>query len=415
MIKTETLPNGVRVITEDVPYVQSVSIGIWADSGSRDENDCVLGISHFIEHMLFKGTPTRTARQIADAFDSLGGQINAFTEKEYTCYYAKVLSEHMPIAFEILSDMFLNSSIDPQEIELEKKVVIEEIKRHEDTPDDLVHDLFAETVWESHPLGRSILGSVGTVSAFTQADLKEFMNARYTPDSIVISAAGNLVHEQVVDIISGLFGQIEGKRTELSHSRPAFTSESKITTKTTEQVHLCIGTPGFSHQDREKYALAVIDATLGGGISSRLFQEIREKRGLAYSIGSYSVAHREGGFFTVYAGTSMENVEEVVNLVKVEFDNVRDRNITEEELTRAKNQIRGAILLGLEGMSSRMIRAAKSELYYGRIVPVEEIVSAVMEVTHEDVQRIAGQIFAEPAYPVVAIGPFNGRKDVHCS
>jgi predicted Zn-dependent peptidase len=249
MIKKETLPNGVRVITEEVTHVQSVSIGIWADSGSRGEAESNKGISHFIEHMLFKGTPTRTARGIADAFDWLGGQVNAFTEKEYTCYYAKVLCEHLPVAIDILSDMFLNSLLDPEEIELEKKVILEEIKRHDDTPEDLVHDLFTETVWPSHPLGRSILGNAESVSALRQEHLREFMGSRYTPDGIVVSAAGNLSHEQVVDKVSALFGHLEGKKEGLDLTRPVFSSESKLTSKVTEQVHFCMGTPGFSHLD----------------------------------------------------------------------------------------------------------------------------------------------------------------------
>lgn len=415
MITMTTLPNGVRIITERVTYVQSVSIGLWADAGARDEDDSNRGISHFMEHMLFKGTATRSARQIADLFDSLGGQLNAFTEKEYTCYYAKVLSEHVPTALEVLADMFLNSAIDPQEIELEKKVVLEEIKRHEDTPDDRVHDMFTETVWDTHPLGRSILGSAATVSALTRDDLVRFMQAKYRPDSIVISAAGNLVHEDIVQRIASLFGHLEGKKSTICHSRPAFSIESKLTDKTTEQVHFCIGAQGYSHLDPEKYVLAIIDATLGGGISSRLFQEIRETRGLAYSIGSYSVAHREGGFFTVYGGTSMDNVEQVVDLIRVEFKNILESNVTEDELVRAKNQIRGGLLLGLEGMSSRMMRMAKSELYFGRIIPIDEIVNAVLNVKHEDIEQVAQHLFGDGSFPIVAIGPFNARKTVTLS
>lgn len=410
MIKKETLPNGVRVITEQVPYVQSVSIGLWANSGARHETDASRGISHFLEHMLFKGTPTRSARQVAMEFDSIGGHVNAFTEKEYTCYYAKILSEHMCFAFEILADMFLNSKLETKDIEMEKKVVLEEIKRHEDTPDDLVHDVFLETVWGNHPLGKCILGTNQTVSNLTQSDLRQFIAQRYTPDAIVVAAAGNLVHEELVEKVSSLFGHLEGKQSVNTSIVPGFTNESKVTRKTTEQVHFCIGTHGFSHLDPEKFSLAVIDSTLGGGMSSRLFQEVRESRGLAYDIGSYSSSYREGGTFTVYGGTSPENVEEVIDLVQKEFSSIRQHNITPEELTRAKNQIRGGLVLSLEGMSSRMIRIAKSDLYFGRIVPMEELIARVMEVGHEDVAKVAERIFSESVFPMVAIGPLKKGK-----
>lgn len=410
MVKKDVLPNGVRVITEQVPYVQSAAIGLWADSGARHEVDSNRGISHFLEHMLFKGTATRSAKQIAMEFDSVGGHVNAFTEKEYTCYYAKVLSEHLPFAVGVLADMFLNSKLDQKDMELEKKVVLEEIKRHEDTPDDLVHDFFLETVWGDHPLGRCILGTNTTVSGFTQDDLREFMHQRYTPDAIVVATAGNVVHEQVVDLVSSLFGYLEGKQASHSTALPGFTNESRVTSKSIEQVHFCIGTHGCSHLDPEKFTLAVIDATLGGGMSSRLFQEVRESRGLAYDIGSYSSSYREGGMFTVYGGTSPENVEEVVDLVRKEFVSIRKENITDEELNRAKNQIRGGLLLSLEGMSSRMIRIAKSDLYFGRIVPINELIDRIMAVSHDDIAKVSKRIFSEPVFPMVAIGPFKKRE-----
>ncbi|MHB1191200.1 MAG: M16 family metallopeptidase [Armatimonadota bacterium] len=409
MIKKETLPNGVRIITESVPHVQSVAIGIWTDAGARDERESEKGISHFIEHMLFKGTEKRTAQQIADEFDSIGGQLNAFTEKEYTCYYGKVLSEHLPVAVDVLSDMFLHSVLDPREIELEKNVVLEEIKRHEDTPDDLVHDLFIETVWAGHPLGSPVLGNTATVGAISREEMAGYLRSLYTPDSVVITAAGNLAHEDLVEMVQARFGDLGGSKRKSKGIAPNFLGTSKFSGKSTEQVHLCIGTRGYSQDASDKYSLAVIDATLGGGMSSRLFQEIREKRGLAYSIGSYSASYREGGFFTVYGGTSRENVEQVAALVRAEFASVRSHNITAEELSRAKNQIRGGIILSLEGMTSRMIRMAKSELYFGRVVPLEEIVSLVMKVTHEDIERVAQHMFGVPEFPMVAVGPYEDK------
>lgn len=410
MVKKEILPNGLRILSESVPHVQSISIGVWISSGGRDEDDVNRGVSHFIEHMLFKGTERRTARQIADEFDSIGGQLNAFTDKEYTCYFAKVLSEHLPVALDVLSDMLLNSKLDPQEIALEKNVVLEEIKRHEDTPEDLVHDILVETVWSGHPLGKSIIGTQESVGSLTRDDLVEFMRTSYAPDSIVIAAAGDLVHEEFVDRISGLFSGLEGDKIPTVHEVPAFSTESLLTDKLTEQVHFCVGAPGFSQLDPERYSMALIDTTLGGGMSSRLFQEIRENRGLVYAIGSYAAAYREGGFFTVYGGTSLENVDEVVELVRAEFANVRDSNITDEELNRAKNQIKGGLVLSQESTSNRMMRMAKSELYFGRTIPLEELLASIWKVTHDDIAHVAERIFTDSPFPVVAIGPFNSRK-----
>ena len=410
MINRETLPNGVRIVTEAVPHVQSVSIGIWVASGARDETPKNMGISHFLEHMLFKGTEERTAKQIAAEFDFIGGQLNAFTEKEYTCYYAKVLAEHIPIALDVLTDMFLNSVFDPREIELEKNVVLEEIKRHEDSPDELVHDVFAQTVWCGHPLGNSVIGNHETVERLTRDDLLEYVRTRYAPDSIIVSAAGRLDHKAFVEKINGYFGNLTGKKTKTKYSTLPFSIESLKTDKSTEQVHFCIGAPGYAQSDSEKYTLALIDTALGGGMSSRLFQEIREKRGLAYSVGSYSVCYREGGLFAVYGGTSLENVDEVLELTRREFEDVQKNNLTPEELSKAKNQIRGSLVLAQENMSSRMIRMAKSEIYHGRMITVEELMSCIMKVSHEDVAEVAEGIFGKSDFPVTAIGPFNNGK-----
>lgn len=412
MVRKETLPNGVRVITETVPHVQSVTVGIWVDSGARDENTPKRGISHFLEHMLFKGTETRTAKQIACAFDSIGGQLNAFTDKEYTCYFGKVLSEHLPLAVDVLSDMLLNSQLDPSEIALEKNVVLEEIRRYEDTPDDLIHDIFAQTAWEGHPLGNSILGTNKSVGALSRNDLIKYIDANYAPNGIVVAAAGNLAHDELVEKISSIFGHLSGTKKPPKHAAPSFSSEMLLSEKDTEQVHFCIGTRGFSQLDPDKYTLALIDTTLGGGMSSRLFQEIRESRGLAYAIGSYSSCYREGGLFTVYGGTGIENVEEVFSLIRVEFSNVLKNSITEEELSRAKNQIKGALVLSQESMSSRMIRIAKSDLFYGRIIPLDEMISKIMSVTRDNVARVAQNIFAGESYAIAAIGPFKNRKVV---
>lgn len=409
MIRKDVLPNGVRVVTETVPYVQSVSIGIWITTGSRDELTDNMGISHFIEHMLFKGTEKRSAKQIADEFDSIGGQVNAFTDKEFTCYYSKVLSDHLSISMDVLSDMFLNSQFDPKEIELEKNVILEEIKRHDDTPDDLIHDLLVQKVWKNHTLGNTIIGTVDTVTAIDQARIREYMGRKYNPDSIVVAAAGNLVHEDVVRQINDLFGHLEGCKEVLDTSVPQFVYESENFNKDTEQVHFCIATPGFSQLDDRKYPMAVLDTVLGGGMSSRLFQEIREKRGLAYAIGSYTSSYVEGGYFAVYCGTSMENIEEAGNIIRSEFGNILKDNITEEELTRAKNQLRGSMVLSQENMSSRMIRIAKSEIYYKRIMLLDELINAVVAVTHDDIAGIAESVWGDTNLPMIAIGPFDGK------
>lgn len=409
MIKRDVLPNGVRVVTETVPYVQSVSIGIWVTTGSRDELTDNMGISHFIEHMLFKGTEKRSAKQIADEFDSIGGQVNAFTDKEYTCYYSKILSDHLNISLDVLSDMFLNSQFDPKEISLEKNVILEEIKRHDDTPDDQIHDLLVQKIWKDHTLGNPIIGTTDTVSAINQSGIKEYMSKKYSPDSIVVAAAGNLVHEDVVKQINDLFGHLEGRKEVLNTSVPQFAYESENFNKDTEQVHFCIATPGYSQIDDRKYPLAVLDTILGGGMSSRLFQEIREKRGLAYAIGSYTSSYFEGGYFAVYCGTSMENIEEAGNIIRSEFVNILKNNITDEELIRAKNQLRGSMVLSQENMSNRMIRIAKSEIFYKRIMLLDELIDAVLAVTHSDVAGIAESIWSNADLPMVAIGPFDGK------
>jgi len=311
------------------------------------------------------------------------------------------------MAVDVLSDMFLNSKLDPAEIELEKGVVLEEIKRHEDSPDDLIHDMFAQLVWSGHPLGRPVLGTSETVGSLMREDLSRFIKSRYTPDTVVVSAAGNLVHEEFVEQVAGLYGGLTGAKSIPSRTIPLFSAETVMTHKDTEQVHFCIGTRGYSHLDDAKYPLAIIDTTLGGGMSSRLFQEIRETRGLAYAIGSYSASYNEGGLFAVYSGTSMDNMEEVLKVVREQFEDVGENGVSDLELTRAKNQIRGSLVLGQENMSNRMMRMAKSELYYGRIIPMEELIGKVTNVTHTDIKEVARRLFVESDFPMAAIGPFE--------
>ena len=406
-ISKTILPNGIRILSERVPYVDSVSVGIWAQAGARDEDKSRLGVSHFVEHMLFKGTGRRTARRIADEMDSLGGNLNAFTDKEFTCYYAKILAEHLPQALDIISDMVLNSVFDSQEIEREKNVVVEEIKRHQDTPEDRVHDMLAQTMWKGHRLGNSVIGSPTVVSKLKREELLQYMRKFYTPNALVISAAGNIEHVAFVDIVTASFGGLTGKRPPRIGTDVKARIEERMSDKTTEQVHFCLGTAGFPQRSKEKYALAAIDCTLGGGMSSRLFQEIRENRGLAYAIGSYSASYQEAGLFAIYGGTSVENVKLVLDLTQRECENIGKHSVTDEELERAKNQIRGALVLGQESMSNRMSRLARNEMYFGRMVRLPEIVSSITGVSKDDVAAVASQLFTESKFSLAAIGPFK--------
>ncbi len=410
-INKTTLPNGIRVLTESVPYVDSVSIGMWVDVGARDENAETRGASHFIEHMLFKGTERRSARKIADEMDLIGGHLNAFTDKEATWYYAKVLSEHLPVAIDILSDMFLRSQFDQVELDRERNVILEEIKRYEDTPDDLVHDVFAQALWHKHPLGNSVIGTRNAVSSFTRESLLKYMAEFYTPDSVVVSAAGNLEHSSVVDMIVQHFGGMTGKSSPREPYPLQALGKSRVVSKPIEQVHLCLGARGYSQYNKKRYTLAVLDAIIGGGMSSRLFQEVREKRGLVYTIGSYSAFYREGGLFTVYAGTSVKKAGLVIDLIKQEFDNVKASNVEPEEILRAKNQIRGALVLGQESMSNRMSRMANSEIYFGKIVPTSKVIEAIMAVTAEDIGEVVNELFTEDRILLAAVGPFGQGVD----
>lgn len=406
-IKKTILPNGLKILSERVPYVDSVSVGIWLQVGSRDEEDNQRGISHFVEHMLFKGTNNRSARQIADQMDDLGGHLNAFTDKEFTCYYAKILREHLSQALGILSDMVLNSVYDPAEIEREKNVVLEEINRHQDTPEDHVHDLLAQILWKGHRLGNSVIGSDKVVESLTRDDIVGYIDKLYRPDSIVIAAAGNVDHKEFADQVTQHFGGLTGNRPPRIDIPVSAQANIQVIDKKTEQVHFCLGTRGFAQKEKEKYAVAALDAILGGGMSSRLFQEIRENRGLAYAIGTYSASYAEGGMFAVYGGTSIKNVKFVLELTQAECDNIGKNSVTDAELERAKNQIRGALVMGQESMSNRMSRLSKSEMYFGRIVGLDEIINLITAVSRDDVASVASKLFAESKFALAAIGPFK--------
>jgi predicted Zn-dependent peptidase len=410
MYEIASKENGIRIVTEEVPYAQSVSLGIWVDSGARDETDENAGISHFLEHLLFKGTERRTALEIAEALDAVGGQLNAFTDKEYTCYYAKVLPEHTDLALDVLSDMLQNSILDPEEIEREKDVVLEEIKRHEDTPDELIHDLFLTTLWPGHPLGRSVIGRPEVIERLTRDEILAYLRQHYAPQRMVVAAAGNLRHDEIVRLVQQYLGGLSGKPEPRSPIAPAFTAGDTCLKRSTEQVHFCLGTRGYTQDEDDRYALGILDAAVGGGMSSRLFQEVREKRGLCYAIGSYTASYREAGMFAVYAGTSPENAAEVRTLIQHELGKLSADGLEAAELQRAKNQIRGAVLLGLDSMSSRMTRLGKSLLYYNRVISPEEVVEKVEAVTPEDIRRVCQSIFSGD-YAYAAVGPFDEEDD----
>jgi predicted Zn-dependent peptidase len=404
---TSTLPNGLRVVSERVPYIQSVSIGIWVDVGARHERPAEAGMTHFIEHMLFKGTERRDAKALASEIESVGGSLNAFTEKEYTVYYAKALAEHAPLVMDVLADMLLCSKMDPVEFEREQNVVIEEIKRYEDTPDDIVHDLFARAVWPSHPLGRPIVGTAHSVSRLTPQSLRSFMETHYTPSRIVVAAAGNISHRAACRLAGHHLGRMGGKGAVPSLRRPGVRGARLQRSKRSEQVHFCVGAPTYAQCDDRRYPLTILDMVLGGNMSSRLFQEVREKRGLAYAIGSYMSSFRDTGLLTIYGGTSASTLSEVLDVTMGELDLVRRHGLTDDEIERAKTQIRGSLIIGLESMSNRMMRLGKSTLYHDRVIPLAEIVDDVHRVTSADIVEVAREVLDADRLSYAAIGPFR--------
>ncbi len=406
-ISNTRLSNGLRVLVEPVDYVKSAAIGLWIGTGSRYETASEAGISHLIEHMMFKGTKSRTAKQIAEEIESSGGSLNAFTDKEFTCYYARVLSEDVADALDVLSDMVLNSLHDPEELEREEMVVLEEIKRHEDQPEELVHDLFMQTAWGEHPLALPVIGTAESVSAIRRDDILKYLNRRYAPNRIVISVAGNVDPEMILRFAESQLGQIDGTSDMIKTHAPTVHKESMTISRDIESVHFCLGGAGFSQHEDDKYTIAVMDTILGGSMSSRLFQEIREKRGLVYAIGSYAVSYAEGGVIVIYGGTSMSNFEQVKELSRIEMDKFCQEPLPEDEVEKAKNQLRGNMVLGLEGMSNRMTRMAKNELYFERIIPIEETVEKINAVTTADIHRIAQVCLNPNKMALTTIGPFE--------
>jgi predicted Zn-dependent peptidase len=408
MIVHDTLQNGVRLVTESMPHVRSVSLGVWLARGSRHESDGQSGMAHFVEHMLFKGTEHRTAEAIAQDIDSMGGHLDAFTSKEYAGYYIKVLDEHLPRAFDILADLVLHPAFPTDELEREKGVVLEEIKMVEDTPDDLVHEMFTEHYWGGHPLGRPILGTPDTVASFDQAALFEYFRNAYVGRNFVVAAAGHLDHQALRSLVDEAFGAVPQSGADWTDHVPGCSPPFVLREKDLEQSHVVVGTPGFPQAHEDRYPAYLLNIILGGSMSSRLFQNIREKRGLAYAVSSGLAAYRDAGLLTIYAGCAAESVPVVIDLIVDELKTLKRTAVDAEELRRAKDHLKGSLMLSLESTSSRMTHLARQEMYFGRHVTLDEILAGVEQVTAEDLMRVAHELFARQPLGVTTLGPHAG-------
>jgi predicted Zn-dependent peptidase len=408
-VHKEVLPNGLVVITEPMEHVHSVSVGIWVRSGSRREPAELNGVSHFIEHMVFKGTRRRTAEDIAREVDSVGGMLDAFTAKEMVCFNSRVLGEHLPRVFDIIADMAIDPKFDDEDIAREQSVVLEEIRMTQDNPEDLVHELFSQNFWTPHALGKPILGTPETVSSFTRASLFEWFRASYAPNNLVITAAGNLKHQELVKLVSDRFAGLapvkNGTVDPAPKAAPHITLRSKMEL---EQVHLCIGLQALPMTDRRRFAVSLLNNVLGGGMSSRLFQNIREKMGLAYAIFSDVSSYRDAGVLSVYAGTSLETAGKLVRCVLDEFRRMRDEKMPEEELRRAKDHLKGATLLALEGSGQRMNSLARYHIYFDRYFTPQELIEMLEAVTVDEIQAIAQEFFRSDRLAASVVGSLDG-------
>jgi predicted Zn-dependent peptidase len=403
--------SGMRLVTERMPWVRSVTLGVWVTAGSRDEPPQIAGASHFLEHLLFKGTKTRTARDIAETFDAVGGDLNAFTAKEHTAFYARVLDRDLPMAVEHLCDMLQHSAIRASDLDAERTVILEEINMHEDAPDELVHDLFMERLWPGDPLGRPVLGTVETVQAMSREQVRRFWKRHYVPGNFVVSAAGNLDHDQLEELVTSFMDTdtpAPGRGTVVrSHGQPpAPVAGTHVRRRDTEQSHICLGTAGLSRSDPRRFAYGVVNDAIGGGMSSRLFQEIREKRGLVYSVFSYHSMFAHTGAFVVYAGTAPSRAQEVTELIVRELEQVAEKGLTDDELERAKSHMRGSLVLSVEDTSARMNRLGKSEIAHGEVITLDELLERIDAVTAEDAREVAEEVLTRPR-SLTVIGPFD--------
>ncbi len=406
--------SGLRVVTERMPGVRSVSIGFWVLAGSRDEAPRISGSSHFLEHLLFKGTGSRSAQDIAEHFDAVGGDVNAVTAKEYTCFYARVLDRDLEMAVDHLADMLQHSVIRKADLDAERQVILEEINMHEDSPEDVVHDVFTEALWPDHPLGRPILGTARTIGDATPARVKRFYRQHYVPGHFVVAAAGNVRHDELVRMLEARMdtgrelppGEASPWNVRAAGTPPHASGDDLIKRRKTEQAHICLGTDGLARTDPDRFAFTIVNTALGGGMSSRLFQEIREKRGLAYSVYSYHAQYTEAGQFTAYAGTTPSRAQEVVGLLRRELEDIRDGGLTDEEFARAKGHVKGSMVLALEDPGGRMSRLGKSEISHGEILSVDQTLRRVERVTLDDARRVAARVLSQPM-TLTVLGPFG--------
>lgn len=412
MVKKTVLQNGIRVILEQMPDSHSSTVMVWIDAGSLQETKDLNGISHFIEHMLFKGTSSRSAEKIVREIEDAGGCINAFSEKEFTCFYAKVLSEKTVVSLDILLDMVLNSVFKKEDIELERQVILEEIKMYEDTPDELVHDNLLRSFWKKHPLSLPVTGSLRSASEITRSDILEFVKNFYTPDNIIISIAGKFNEEEVLDQINKVAGHILRKAKKISIEPPVITPQYSFSKKNIEQSQVSLGLRGVSMMDNDRYASSIIDISLGGGMTSRLFQEIRERRGLVYFINTFEAMYRQSGIFGIYAAINNEYVGDVVYLILKEIERYKVHGITEEEYHRSITQLKGSLLLGLESTKFRASRNGRSELYFNKVLSIEEVCSAIDRVTFDDISRLSQYILNENYMSLSVVGPreYSSKK-----
>ncbi|ABK53279.1 peptidase M16 domain protein [Acidothermus cellulolyticus 11B] len=414
VVRRTVLPGGLRVITEAMPTVRSVAFGIWVGVGSRDETPDIAGSSHYLEHLLFKGTQRRSALDISAALDAVGGELNAFTTKEYTCFYARVLDRDLPLAVDVLADMVTSSLLRSEHVEAERGVILEEIAMRDDDPGDAVHDMFAETLFGDTPLGRPVLGTVQSISAVQRDAIDAHYRRWYRPEFMVVAAAGNLVHDEVVALVRNAFAAVLEENSGRTPAPPRIggvppqsrAGVVNVVSRPTEQAHFVLGMPALARTDKGRVALGVLNGALGGGMSSRLFQEVREKRGLAYSVYSYAAHHAETGIFGVYAGCQPGRAREVLDICREQLHAVVRDGLTDDELARGKGQLAGSFVLGLEDTGSRMSRLGKAELVYGELPTVDELLARIEAVTHDDIRAVAARVLAVP--PTLAlIGPFD--------
>jgi len=407
--KKTVLPNGLKIITETIPYVRSVSLGLWLDVGSRDEPDPAMGISHFIEHMVFKGTRTRTPSQIASHLESVGGVLNAFTGREQTCFYAKFLDEHLAKGVEILFDLITNPLFYAPDIEKEKKVILEEIRDIEDSPGELVHDLFAETIFSDHPLGRPILGNKKTVMALNRAKVLRYVGKHYRPGKIIVAASGNLQHEQLVELTEKY---IDARKLPISpngRKKPQFKPVRRMFRRNTNQTHICLGLPTRAFTDESRSAMLLMNSMMGGGMSSRLFQNLREELGLVYTVYSFLDFFADNGIFGIYLGTDKTNAARALAAIRKEIDLITSEKLSDFEVSSAKEQLKGNLMLGLENTSNRMNRLAKHELLAERHISLDETIASIDAVTPDKVTEIAREIFQGKEFSAVTLGPVKGN------